>query len=73
MQEVTTHYEAGLGIRPPRKSGKVRGCAREVVPGGGVELIADQRAGAVACARAWLDDQIAQGRLYPMPVEDEPA
>jgi hypothetical protein len=35
---VTAHYEAGLGIRPPRKSGKVRGVAREVVPGGGAEL-----------------------------------
>lgn len=38
MREVIAHYEAGLGIRPPRKSGKVRGVAREVVPGGGMEL-----------------------------------
>jgi hypothetical protein len=38
MQEVTPHYEAGSGIRPPRKSGKFRGVAREIVVGGGMEL-----------------------------------
>lgn len=38
MQEVTPHYDAGFGIRPPRKSGKVRGVAQEIVCGGGVEL-----------------------------------
>jgi hypothetical protein len=31
-------YEVGVGIRPPRKSGKVRGVAREHVEGGGLEL-----------------------------------
>jgi hypothetical protein len=38
MHEVTAHYEAGSGIRPPRKSGRFRAVAREVVPGGGLEL-----------------------------------
>ena len=31
-------YEVHSGIRPPRKSGKVRGVLEERVPGGGMEL-----------------------------------
>lgn len=45
-------YEAGLGIRPPRKSGRVRGVAREHVEGGGMELWAcehDHAPGARSC------------------------
>lgn len=38
MKEAEPHYEAGSGIRPPRRGGKVRAVAREVVPGGGMEL-----------------------------------
>jgi hypothetical protein len=38
VKEVTAHYEAGSGIRPPHKGGKVRGVAHEIVPGGGMEL-----------------------------------
>jgi len=38
MREVTPHYTAGSGIRPPTRRGKVRGVAREIVPGGGMEL-----------------------------------
>lgn len=38
MSEVTAHYLAHSGIRPPRRGGKVRGVAREVVPGGALEL-----------------------------------
>jgi len=85
MREVTPHYEAGLGIRPPRKGGRVRGVAHEVVVGGGMELwhcdhdhapgvrncqqLTDvQRAEAQECSRAWIQEQIEQGRLYPMPV-----
>jgi hypothetical protein len=36
--QVIAHYEPGLGIRPPRRGGKVRGVARELEPGGGMEL-----------------------------------
>lgn len=35
---AVSRYEAGAGIRPPRKSGKVRGVLHEIVPGGGMEL-----------------------------------
>lgn len=36
---TTAHYEASVGIRPPRaKAGRVRGVAYEMVPGGGMEL-----------------------------------
>jgi hypothetical protein len=38
MREVTAHYEAGSGIRPPRRGGRYRAVAHEVVPGGGMEL-----------------------------------
>lgn len=38
MRKVNPHYEVFAGIRPPRKSGKVRGVAMEVVPGGALEL-----------------------------------
>lgn len=77
MQETQPHYEAGYGIRPPRKSGKVRGVAYEIVQGGGTELwycehdhAEAPRAQARACARNWLQDQISQGRLQPLPVEE---
>jgi hypothetical protein len=36
--EVEAHYVAGLGIRPPRKGGRVRGVAHGFEPGGGMEL-----------------------------------
>lgn len=46
MDEITPHYEAGYGIRDARgrsrASGKVRGVAREIVAGGGMELWACQ-------------------------------
>jgi hypothetical protein len=90
MREADPRYVAGHGIRPPRRGGKVRGVAREIVPGGGVELwhcdhdhapgIRDcrklgslQRAEAQQCAAAWLDRQVAAGRITAMPVltEDE--
>lgn len=35
---TVSRYEVYPGIRPPRKSGKIRGVAAEVVPGGGLEL-----------------------------------
>jgi hypothetical protein len=38
VKEVEPHYVAGSGIRPPRRDGKYRGVAREIVPGGGLEL-----------------------------------
>lgn len=38
MRSVSPHYTAGSGIRPPTRSGKVRGVAWEFVPGGGMEL-----------------------------------
>jgi hypothetical protein len=82
MREVTPHYTAGLGIRPPTRRGKV--------PGGGMELwscghdhatgvrscqdLTDaQRAEAQACSKAWLEQQIAGGLIVAMPVltEDE--
>jgi hypothetical protein len=36
--EVIPHYEAGAGIRPPNRRGRVRAVAWEIVPGGGMEL-----------------------------------
>jgi hypothetical protein len=38
MKDVSPHYTGGSGIRPPRKSGRYRGVAWEIVPGGGMEL-----------------------------------
>lgn len=35
---AVSRYEAGAGIRPPRRSGKARGVLREIVPGGGMEI-----------------------------------
>jgi hypothetical protein len=37
--ETKPHYEAAAGIRPPyKRTGRVRGVAYEMGPGGGVEL-----------------------------------
>jgi hypothetical protein len=38
MRETVARYEGGIGIRPPRKGGKVRGIARVYEPDGGMEL-----------------------------------
>lgn len=35
---AVSRYEAGAGIRPPRRSGKVRGVLHEIVPGSGMEI-----------------------------------
>lgn len=71
-------YEAGVGIRPPRKSGKVRGVARD---SDGMELHAcehdhapgvrscqlltpAQASEAMACAETWIQQEQASGRLF---------
>jgi hypothetical protein len=38
VEETVPHYEAGLGIRPPNRRGRVRGVARERLVGGGMDL-----------------------------------
>lgn len=38
MSAAVSRYTIGYGIRPPDSRGKLRGVAREIVPGGGMEL-----------------------------------
>lgn len=38
LSAAVSRYTIGYGIRPPNSRGKLRGVAREIVPGGGMEL-----------------------------------